>query len=202
MASLGFEDNLLATDPVNQCRTLEELWEIARVCRSCSLAHERNNVVLGHGNHQAKLVLIGEAPGAEEDRQGKPFIGAAGQLLSKILAAAEIPREEVYICNVGKCRPPGNRLPNPAEVAACRPYLEAQLRIIAPKIIVLLGALATQTMIGPEARITKVRGQWYDKYGARLMPTFHPAALLRDPSRKRPVWEDFQQIRDYYRQLK
>jgi len=146
-------------------------------------------------------MLIGEGPGADEDRQGLPFVGRAGQLLDRILAAAQLPPDDTFICNVVKCRPPDNRLPNSVEVEACKPHLREQIRLIRPQIIVCLGALASQVLIGPEARITRDRGRWLQKGSMMIMPTFHPAALLRDESKKRPVWEDMQAVRDQYRTL-
>jgi DNA polymerase len=146
-------------------------------------------------------MLVGEGPGSEEDRQGIPFVGAAGQLLNRILEAADIERSEVYIANVVKCRPPGNRLPQRNEVAACLPFLLRQIEIVSPKILVCLGSLATQALISPESRVSSVRGIWHARGEIRIMPTFHPAALLRDPAKKRPVWEDMKQVRDAYRQI-
>jgi len=171
-------------------------------CERCGLSEARTKIVFGHGNPQAKIMLIGDGPGKEEDLEGKPFVGAAGQLLSKILEAAEINREDVYIANVVKCRPPNNRVPNRKEAAACLPWLWQQIETIRPQIIVLLGSTALQNLISPDARITKMRGQWMEsKSGIKIMPTFHPAALLRDPRRKKPVWEDFQQIRNEYKKF-
>jgi DNA polymerase len=171
-------------------------------CERCGLSEGRTKIVFGHGNPQAKLMLIGEGPGKEEDLEGKPFVGAAGQLLSKILEAAEINRADVYIANIVKCRPPQNRVPTRKEAAACLPWLWQQIEIIRPQIIVLLGGTALQNLISPDSRITKMRGQWLvSKSGIKIMPTFHPAALLRDPRRKKPVWEDFQKIRDEYKKL-
>jgi DNA polymerase len=146
-------------------------------------------------------MLIGEGPGVNEDLLGRPFVGAAGQLLDRILAAAGWQRDEVYIANVVKCRPPGNRLPTPDEAASCLPYLLEQIRLVNPLIIVCLGALSTQAILDPGARITRVRGEWRQWKGRAVMPTFHPAALLRDSSKKKPVWEDFQRIRQLYDQL-
>lgn len=179
----------------------EELKKQVKSCRSCSLHRRAKQPVLGEGNPEALLMLVGEAPGAREDELGRPFVGAAGELLNRILQAAGFKREEVYITNVVKCRPPGNRLPTPDEVQACRPYLENQIKLVNPKIIVCLGALATQALIAPGARITRLRGQWIQKDGIYYLPTFHPAALLRDESKKRPVWEDFKRIRALYREL-
>lgn len=171
-------------------------------CQRCNLASNRTNIVFGRGNPQAKIMLIGEGPGKDEDLQGQPFVGAAGQLLDKILVAAEIDSDQVYIANVLKCRPPKNRVPNKKEAAACLPWLWQQIEAIRPPIIVLLGSVALQHLISPNARITSMRGQWLEsKSGIKIMPTFHPAALLRDASKKRPVWEDFQKIRDEYQKL-
>ncbi|MDI6632269.1 MAG: uracil-DNA glycosylase [Bacillota bacterium] len=184
-------------------QTLEELKASIADCRKCDLAANRSTVVFGEGNPFAILMLIGEGPGADEDRLGRPFVGAAGQLLDRILNACGISREEVYIANVVKCRPPGNRVPLKEEAEACLPFLRRQIELIRPRIIVLLGSTALQYLVGPEARITRMRGQWFGPlYGAQLMATYHPAALLRDPHKKRPVWEDFQQVRKAYFALK
>jgi uracil-DNA glycosylase family 4 len=171
-------------------------------CQLCPLAATRQHMVFGKGSLHADIMLIGEGPGADEDAQGQPFVGKAGQLLDKILEAAELPPDDIYICNVVKCRPPGNRLPQPPEVEACKPFLRQQIKFIAPKIIVCLGALAAQVLISPDARITKIRGNWIGKGPLMIMPTFHPAALLRDESKKRPVWLDMQAVRDYYHRIK
>lgn len=178
-----------------------KLEKLAVNCSRCRLRATCKQVVFGAGKLDADLMLIGEGPGKDEDEQGYPFVGRAGQLLDKILAAAEIPRPEVYISNVVKCRPPGNRLPNPDEVAQCRNYLEAQIRMIRPRIIICLGAMASQSVISPRARITDIRGKWFTRQGIKIMPVFHPAALLRNESYKRPTWEDFKKIRDEYKQL-
>ncbi|MDI6710348.1 MAG: uracil-DNA glycosylase [Bacillota bacterium] len=170
-------------------------------CRRCGLGATRTNLVFGEGNPHAKLMFIGEGPGAEEDRQGRPFVGTAGQLLDRIIQAAGFRREEVYIANIVKCRPPGNRVPAAEEAAACLPWLEKQISLIAPRIIVLLGATALKYLIDPKAGITAWRGRWIERGNVRIMPTYHPAALLRDPSKKRPVWEDIQAVRDAYREL-
>jgi DNA polymerase len=146
-------------------------------------------------------MMVGEGPGADEDRLGQPFVGRAGQLLDKIIAAAEFAPADIYIANVVKCRPPGNRLPNAMEVLACKWILREQIRIAHPKIIVALGALATQLLIDPEARITRDRGIWVKKGAFWIMPTFHPAALLRDESKKRLVWQDMQAVQIRYKEL-
>lgn len=152
-------------------------------------------MVFGEGNPRARLLLIGEAPGATEDELGRPFVGQAGQLLDRILAAVGISRAETYITNICKCRPPGNRAPVEEEMATCFPFLAAQIALIQPKVLVCLGATAARKIIDPQLRITKARGNWYERFGLRVMPTFHPAALLRDPRKKRPVWEDFKLVR-------
>ncbi len=174
------------------------LEQKALACSKCRLRQGCQQVVFGCGNIKASLMFIGEGPGQEEDLQGKPFVGKAGQLLNKIFAAAEIKREDVYITNVVKCRPPQNRIPKPDETRICRSYLEAQIRLIDPRIIVCLGALACQTIIDPQARISVVRGQWYMKRNIKIMATYHPAALLRNEDFKKPAWEDFKMIRNAY----
>lgn len=172
-----------------------------RGCAKCELRPGCIQVVVGSGTTDTPLLFIGEGPGQDEDLEGIPFVGAAGQLLNKILEAAEIPRDKVYITNVVKCRPPHNRTPLPDEVKCCRINLEQQIRFIKPKIIVCLGSIAAQTVIDPNARITKIRGQWYHREGIMIMATFHPAALLRNQNYKRPAWEDFKMIRDAYKKI-
>lgn len=180
--------------------SLEELQKMAGNCARCGLRSGCSGVVFGEGNPEARLMLIGEGPGADEDRLGRPFVGKAGQLLDKILAAIGLERfKHVFIANVVKCRPPGNRAPRSNEAELCLPWLYRQIELIAPRIIVLLGSTALQNLIEPDARITSMRGKWLvSKSGIKIMPTYHPAALLRDTSKKRPVWEDFQKIRDEY----
>lgn len=180
---------------------LTKLQKQALACSACTLRGGCKQVVFGDGNPNSAIVFIGEGPGSDEDEQGIPFVGRAGQLLNKILAAAEFNREDVYIANVVKCRPPGNRLPNPDEVKVCRNFLEAQIRMIQPRIIVCLGALAAQTVIDPRAKIGQVRGKWLMRNDIKIMATYHPAALLRNESYKRPTWEDFKLIRNEYQQL-
>ena len=177
-------------------RTLEALRGAALGCTQCALRAGCQGVVFGEGDPHARLMLIGEGPGATEDELGRPFVGRAGELLDRILAAAGFRREEVFISNVVMCQPAGNRTPTPEETAACRPWLEAKLALVAPAIVVALGATATKALIDPAARITQVRGRWFERSGYRIMPTYHPAALLRDPGKKRPVWTDFQAVRD------
>ena len=146
------------------------------------------------GNPRARLVFVGEGPGAEEDNQGIPFVGAAGQLLTKMIAAMGYGRDEVYICNVVKCRPPGNRNPEPDEIQACQPFLEAQLNAIRPSVIIALGKFAAQTLARTDTPITRLRGQWREYVGIPLMPTFHPAYLLRNPAEKKAAWADLQAV--------
>jgi DNA polymerase len=175
---------------------LAALAAAAEACTRCRLAQGRQRVVFGSGNPDADLMFIGEGPGAEEDRQGLPFVGAAGELLTKIIQAMDLRRDDVYIANVVKCRPPGNRDPQPDEVAACRGYLERQIELINPRLIVILGKVAAQTLLGNESPIGQMRGQWYQVRGIPTMITYHPAALLRNQALKRPTWEDMQQVRD------
>jgi uracil-DNA glycosylase len=168
-------------------------------CTRCRLSEGRSKVVFGSGNPDADLMLIGEGPGAEEDRQGLPFVGPAGELLTRIIQAIEMRREDVYIANVVKCRPPGNRDPEPDEAAACRGYLEKQIELVRPRIIVALGRVAAQTLLGNDSPIGRMRGQWFQVKGIPTMVTYHPAALLRNSALKRPTWEDMQQVRDRLR---
>lgn len=179
----------------------DELFRAVHGCTRCPLAQHRTNVVPGEGNPKAALMFIGEGPGRDEDLSGRPFVGAAGQLLDKMIAAIGMKREEVYIANIVKCRPPGNRVPKEEEAQACLPYLRRQVYLIKPRVIVCLGATALKYVIDPEARITKVRGQWVERKGYWLMPTYHPAALLRDPAKKYEAWEDFKKIRDKLKEL-
>ena len=163
-------------------------------CRRCGLAPTRTQVVFGVGNPRAALVFVGEAPGADEDAQGIPFVGRAGQLLTKIIEAMGLRRDDVYIANIIKCRPPGNRNPQPDEIASCEPFLIAQLDIIRPKVICALGTFAAQTLLKTREPISRLRGRWQAYQGIPLMPTFHPAYLLRNPNEKETVWKDVQLI--------
>lgn len=163
-------------------------------CRRCGLCQGRRNLVYGVGNPQAELVFVGEAPGPEDDEQGMPFVGKSGQLLSRMIEAMGYGRDEVYICNVVKCRPPENRSPLPAEIAACEPFLLAQIAAIQPKVIVALGKFAAQTLLRDSTPITKLRGQWRMYQGIPLMPTFHPAYLLRAEAAKASAWQDLKQV--------
>lgn len=163
-------------------------------CRRCPLAGERNRIVFGEGDEGARVVFVGEAPGFHEDQQGRPFVGAAGQLLTRMFGAMQLSRESVYICNILKCRPPGNRNPLPPEIRACEPFLKRQLGAIRPEVIVALGKFAAQTLLATDAPISKLRGRFHEYQGIKVMPTFHPAFLLHNPERKRDVWEDLKQV--------
>ena len=162
-------------------------------CKLCELG--RSQVVFGVGHPKARLMFVGEAPGEDEDKKGEPFVGRAGQLLTKIIEAISLTREQVYIANVIKCRPPGNRNPEPDEVAACEPFLFRQIEIIRPRVIVALGKFAAQCLLRSTEPITKLRGREFEFHGATLIPTFHPAYLLRNPPAKREVWEDMKKVR-------
>jgi DNA polymerase len=164
-------------------------------CQRCKLAPSRTHIVYGSGNPNAEIVFVGEAPGFEEDQQGLPFVGAAGQLLTKIIESIGVRREDVYICNILKCRPPNNRNPEPDEVIECSPFLKRQIAAIRPKIVCCLGKFAAQTMLRSGDSITRLRGRFEDIDGMRVIATFHPAYLLRSPEKKREVWEDMKQIR-------
>jgi uracil-DNA glycosylase family 4 len=175
--------------------TLQDVADAVARCKLCSLHGTAKNPVPGEGNPEAKFVCVGEAPGATEDETGRPFVGAAGQLLTKILAAINFQREDVFICNVLKHRPPGNRNPQPDEITACSPYLLQQLSILQPRVILALGTFAAQTLLQTTRPIGKLRGQIHRFYGVPLVVTYHPAALLRNPNWKRPTWEDVQLAR-------
>lgn len=173
---------------------LEEIRNELGDCRRCKLHRTRRTIVFGEGNKKARLMLIGEGPGNDEDVQGRPFVGKAGQLLTKILQAIEIEREEVYIANIIKCRPPQNRNPEPDEIENCYPFLLKQIQAIRPRIICALGTFSAQTLLKTDVKITALRGKIYDFSGIQLFPTYHPAYLLRNPEKKREVWEDMKQI--------
>lgn len=164
-------------------------------CQRCKLCSTRTHIVFGSGNPQAKLVFVGEAPGADEDAQGLPFVGRAGQLLTKIIESISLTRQEVYICNVIKCRPPNNRFPEKDEIATCSPFLVRQLEAISPKVICCLGAAAAQTILKTKSSVGWIRGRFQDYRGAKLIVTYHPAYLLRNPDAKRAVWEDMKRIK-------
>jgi len=171
-------------------------------CQKCPLGKTRNNFVFGSGNPQAQVLFVGEAPGADEDAQGLPFVGRAGQLLTKIIESTQTwKREDVFICNVLKCRPPGNRTPLPEEVEQCRPYLEEQVQIIKPKLIMALGAVAAQAILGTKESVGKLRNRWHDYQGIPLRVTYHPAALLRFEGYKKDVWEDMKEFTRFYKEV-
>ena len=178
-----------------------ELMSEIESCHACPLRDGCQRVVPGEGSPTADIMFIGEGPGADEDRLGRPFVGRAGELLTKMIHAIGMERTEVYICNAVKCRPPGNRTPTAEEMAACLPFLRAQVALVRPKIIVLLGATAGRDVLGDQFRVTRDRGQWVERKGVWIMPTYHPSALLREESLKRPAWEDFKQVRDKAREL-
>lgn len=188
--------------PPPEREELEEIRADLGDCRRCKLAPGRTNIVFGAGNPRAELMFVGEAPGADEDRQGLPFVGLAGRLLTKIIEAIDMRREDVYICNILKCRPPGNRNPESEEIAACSPFLFRQIASVEPKVICALGTFGAQTLLRTREPISRLRGHFIDFRGAKFMATFHPAYLLRNPQEKRKVWEDVKKIRDYLRSLR
>ena len=181
--------------------TWEELEKYIKGCNKCKLCAGRNNIVFGVGNKNADIMFIGEGPGADEDIQGEPFVGKAGKLMDKAFEALEIEREDVYIGNIVKCRPPQNRNPEPDEAKACMDYLRNQVLLIKPKIIVLLGSIALKNILGEEYGITNSRGKWIEKKGIWDMPTFHPAALLRDESKKIDFWRDLKLVKEKVKEL-
>ena len=171
-------------------------------CQKCDLWRTRTNVVIGKGNKNADIMFIGEGPGEQEDLQGYPFVGPAGQLLDKMLGAINLSIDDVYIANVVKCRPPHNRDPKEEEQQSCMNYLRYQFKLVEPKIVVCLGRIAAQAIIDKDFRITRQRGQWFERKGYWFTATYHPSALLRDAEKKRPGWEDFKSIRNKYEELK
>ena len=185
---------LIPPDPPSEPLTLERIRAELGDCQRCKLAPTRTNLVFGVGNAKAELMFVGEGPGADEDVQGEPFVGKAGQLLTKMIAAMGLSREQVYIANIIKCRPPKNRNPEPDEIAACHPFLSQQISAIRPKIICALGTFSAQTLLNTQARISDLRGRFHDLNGVQVLPTFHPAYLLRNPDEKKRVWEDLQMI--------
>lgn len=186
--------------------SLEELSKYVSACKRCGLCNQRTNVVISRGNHEAKLMIIGEGPGQQEDLSGFPFVGRAGQLLDKILDSAEIDKDkDVYICNVVKCRPPGNRVPQADEIEKCRPYLDAQISFVNPQLLLLAGATAVQAILKSKDPISRMRGKWFPhSSGAKVMPVFHPSYLLRNDSREvgSPKWLMWQDIKEVARALR
>jgi uracil-DNA glycosylase family 4 len=183
-----------ATPDSDQASLLGELAAVANACVKCQLAKTRTNVVYGVGSPNANLMFIGEAPGRDEDIQGKPFVGRAGQLLTDIIKAMKLTRDDVYIANVIKCRPPENRNPEPDELDECRPFIRRQIEIIRPKVIVTLGRFALQSLMERGYAISSTRGQWLEYDGVKVMPTYHPAYLLRNPAAKKDVWADMKKV--------
>ena len=193
--SPGSEGEVLESLPLAQAANLDQLRDAIGDCRRCKLSAGRTHLVFGTGNANADLMFVGEGPGRDEDLQGEPFVGRAGQLLTDIITKGMgLRREDVYIANVVKCRPPGNRNPEPDEVSSCEPFLKKQIDLVKPKIIVGLGKFAVQTLLQSKVPITRLRGQWHTYEGIKLMPTLHPAYLLRNPADKKLVWEDIKQV--------
>ncbi len=203
LTSLGFSRSTEAEAPKPEAvsaaparsETLEEIRADLGECTRCRLSGKRTTIVFGVGNPKADLMFIGEGPGQEEDRQGIPFVGAAGQLLTKIIQAIDLTREQVYIANVVKCRPPNNREPEPDEAEACRPFLDRQIDAVRPKVICALGRVAALNLLRTDEGITRLRGRIFSYRGAKLVPTYHPAFLLRNPGKKRECWDDMKLIR-------
>ena len=190
----------LAPPPVTiqkSSESFEDIWADIGDCTRCPLHQERTNIVHTEGNRKARLMFVGEAPGADEDAQARPFVGRAGQLLTRIIEAIGLKREEVLIGNVNRCRPPGNRPPTPEEASMCKPFLLREIAAVQPDVIVVLGNTAMRNLLDIKQGITRVRGQFQDYRGVKVMPTFHPAYLLRDPSKKKETWEDLKKVRDY-----
>jgi DNA polymerase len=191
--SLPAENEIKVINTNNEEQLKKVFQEMAN-CQLCQLAKTRHSLVFGDGNPNAQIVFVGEAPGADEDKHGLPFVGRAGQLLTDIIKAMGLKRKDVYICNILKCRPPGNRNPLPNEIGLCEPFLKKQLQVISPQVICALGTFAAQTLLQTDITISALRGRFHSYAGIKLMPTYHPAYLLRNPSAKKPVWEDVQMI--------
>lgn len=183
--------------PRREAETLEQIGEDLGDCHRCRLADGRRSIVFGEGNPHAELVFVGEGPGADEDAQGRPFVGRAGQLLNRMIQFIGMKREEVYICNVVKCRPPGNRTPAPDEIGTCSPFLYRQLRAIQPRVVCCLGAPAVRTVLGIKEGMTKIRGRFYEFGNAKAFVTFHPAYILRNPREEKILRQDFETLRDF-----
>ena len=182
------------TSSRHSVESLEDIRRDLGECTRCKLQTGRKTIVFGEGDPGARLVFVGEGPGFEEDRQGRPFVGKAGQLLTKIIAAIGLDREQVYICNIIKCRPPGNRNPDTEEIDSCAPFVMRQLQAIAPEFVCTLGTFATQTLLQTDRPISRLRGTFHDVMGMQIIPTYHPAYLLRNPEKKREVWEDMKML--------
>jgi uracil-DNA glycosylase len=189
-------------EPWVNCQSLDEMNKVICVCIKCPLGQTRTNFVFGTGNPHADVMFIGEAPGADEDAQGEPFVGKAGQLLNKIIEAVGMKRHDVYICNILKCRPPNNRDPLPTEMETCSPYLYKQIDLVKPKFIICLGRISAQWLMRNNDSLTSLRGKVHDFRGAKLIVTYHPAALLRNPSWKLPTWDDMKTFKKLYNEVK
>ncbi len=196
------ENIVFPNEPWVTCQSLNDLNTVICSCLKCPLGHTRTNFVFGVGNPHAEVMFVGEAPGADEDARGEPFVGRAGQLLNKILDAVKLKREEVYICNILKCRPPNNRDPELTEMETCTPYLHKQIELMQPKFIICLGRIAGQWLLQTNDSLTALRGSVHDFAGTKLIVTYHPAALLRNPNWKRPAWEDMKMFRKAYDEMK
>jgi uracil-DNA glycosylase family 4 len=187
------EEKMIQRESLTLGKIRKELGD----CKRCKLHRTRRTIVFGEGNEKAKLMFVGEGPGYDEDVQGRPFVGKAGQLLTKIIQSIHLEREEVYIANIIKCRPPQNRNPEPDEIKSCFPFLMKQIQVLQPKIICALGTFAAQTLLKTDAKITSLRGKTFGLEGIKVLPTYHPAFLLRNPDKKREVWEDMKQISEW-----
>jgi DNA polymerase len=197
IVSLPVSENVSEKVIGSRILTLTDVRKELGDCKRCKLHQTRRTIVFGEGEEKASLMLIGEGPGYDEDVQGRPFVGKAGQLLTKILQSISLPREGVYIANIVKCRPPQNRNPEPDEIKSCHPFLMKQISVIQPKIICALGTFSAQTLLKTDTKITALRGKFFDLEGIKVMPTYHPAFLLRNPERKREVWEDMKKIAEW-----
>ena len=200
MPETGLEIDVEKTSVSSKAEILSDFNRAIENCMNCPLGATRTNFVFGAGNPDADIMFVGEAPGEKEDLEGKPFVGRSGKLLNDILKAIDLTREDVYIANILKCRPPNNRDPNRAEIDECEPYLLKQIEIIKPKLLVALGRISATTLLRTKASLTSMRGQVFDYHGTDMVVTYHPAALLRNPNWKRPAWEDFKKIREMYRE--
>ena len=194
IVSIPVLENIPGKVTQSEILTLEEVRRELGDCKRCKLHRTRRTIVFGEGNERATLMLVGEGPGYDEDVQGRPFVGKAGQLLTKIIQSINLQREEVYIANIIKCRPPQNRNPEPDEIQSCHPFLMKQIGVIQPKIICALGTFSAQTLLQTDTKITALRGKLFDLEGIKVIPTYHPAFLLRNPDKKREVWEDMKKI--------
>ncbi len=201
MMAEPFGNQTFKSEKERRIQLLEELRQKTLTCHKCPLGKTRTNLVFGVGNPMADLMFVGEAPGRDEDLQGEPFVGRAGQLLTKIIEAIGLRRSDVYIANVLKCRPPGNRNPLPEEILLCMPYLIKQIEIIQPKVLCALGTFAAQTLLNTKAPVGTLRGKFHEYKGIPMMVTYHPAYLLRNPNDKAKVWDDMKKVRDYLNEL-